>query len=354
MIDTLSTLDAFDIVKNSRQWLKNHPASTETSEKTKQEYARELMRLISKAEEYDAKNIWAAICATQKKTTFQKRKIAARDGCSSLIEQMLRSQDEKQRNKDQDAWLLSVRSLNRITTIAKDLHALLEASKGACPLENPVKKTSKRSMLSSLPYDWREQMLAHLSLTPHKQAFLLAAVTGLRPIEMKLGVTLTLSERHMSIRIDGAKVKENQGQPWRTIRYEIDEGKCHPLVWELYSCLWKSPQDNGEHTISARPVAFTSAVRRAGNRVDKKTSEEITPYCLRHQFASDLKRTLGDEDLISEALGQSVSATRKLYGRARSSSRNPLLPTGIKAAREIRQTHTHVKNLVTSLARKAP
>nr|WP_151201236.1 site-specific integrase [Herbaspirillum sp. B39] len=335
----ISKNEAFDIVRQAREWLKKNSVSGDTSKPTTKFYAAEMTRLISKSPDKNAEQLWAAICDTQKKNTFYLRVAAAKWATSALIERVLSVQDQYQRDSTiaQETWLAKVMEMKSILATATQLRAMISSSNGQCPIKSPAPRSSKRRELSSLPDSWREEMAERLARTPHHLGFLIMAITGCRPKELEAGIKLFVSEHSIRIYIEGAKVKRLQGQPWRELEYRTD-GEMHPLVSSLYKALWTDQAGEREVEIQCGRAALTSAIRRAGKKFDRKNGRDITPYCLRHQFASDLKGQLGDDDLISVALGQSASMTRKFYGRARSSSRTPLSPTNIHAARPVRET----------------
>jgi integrase len=80
--------------------------------------------------------------------------------------------------------------------------------------------------------------------------------------------------------------------------------------------------------------AFSGAVRSAGRRAFPGFSQEITPYSMRHQMASDMKAAdLGDE--ISQALGHSASDTKGSYGSFELGN-GLMAPDHVAAARSIK------------------
>jgi len=59
--------------------------------------------------------------------------------------------------------------------------------------------------------------------------------------------------------------------------------------------------------------AWRKRLTRAGERVGLR---RLSPYSLRHQFASDQKQRGWNDDRLSQALGQASDRTRKHYGHS--------------------------------------
>jgi hypothetical protein len=69
--------------------------------------------------------------------------------------------------------------------------------------------------------------------TPH----LVSAICGCRLRELEKSVNVTFSATELLIRIDrGIKVTASKGQPWRELRYSLDD-HSHPLVSRLIEVL---------------------------------------------------------------------------------------------------------------------
>ena len=83
----------------------------------------------------------------------------------------------------------------------------------------PVKQRrpshSKRRDLRGLPEDWRERLVARMP--KYRSAALTSAVARCRPKELKKGVQLAIVGRMLIATINGAKVTEKAGQPWRRL-----------------------------------------------------------------------------------------------------------------------------------------
>lgn len=167
----------------------------------------------------------------------------------------------------------------------------------------------KRRGLGSLPIDWREQLYA--GAEPQDRVLIaLLAVTGCRPSELAKGVDIRRNAQQLFLGIRGAKVTEENGQPYRVLQINI----AHPWGQRLADCL-SSATENGNYQEDARVVqhrihrtafAWQSAVGITGY--------QISPYSFRHQLASDLKRQGEPADWIAAVLGHRSTRTATCYG----------------------------------------
>lgn len=172
-----------------------------------------------------------------------------------------------------------------------------------------IKKKSKKNALYKLPKKWREQLINYNPNSKYRMAFLTAALTGCRPCELEKGIRVYMSDNHVNFQIEGGKVDENKGQPFRTISYPISSSNelLHELIKEI-------PNPRQAITVSInKAVNFTLEIRRIAKQIWPDHQESITAYCFRHQFASDLKKTHSGEE-VSRALGHATDKTRKRYG----------------------------------------
>lgn len=312
----------------ARQLLSQLPA-TNISIETEQAYRKELSRLIVKTRSPDQPEspdrFWAALCDTSSKRTYYRRVAAVKFGLRIMLERALRSERAD-----------TLRFVIGLSTKVKEAH-------GTCPIESPTRRHSKRQDIRGLPADWRETMLSEMKTTPHHLPFLVLAVVGCRAEELKKGVRVVATRSALTLNIQGAKVKETQGQPTRQVTYEIIDANTHPLVQALHRETWsESIIDEDSREVLIRIVGeksgFSSAIRRAGHRLWPRRRSEITPSCFRHAAASDFKEHLAADE-VSAAIGHCVDATKSRYGQRQMSSGNSgLQPSSVKAERVIRVT----------------
>ena len=304
------------------------------SSKTRQDY-RQLGRTLLQRARYAEGGVAEVMTATQRPTTFYKR-VAALRYClyADLVGQLksLRS-------------ALSARPMDRLQVMAiqaqlqqqRTFLREFDIARQSGPTDERRKRASKRQALRGLPGDWRERLYQRAAKGKYADAILVAALTGCRPEELRQGVHIRRVNNPRSgmgeirFEIDGAKVKAHQGQPHRLIAYGAHDP--HPLLEALRIRL------AGRRELLVcidSPVNFTVEVRRLARSLWPKHKHAITAYCLRHQWAADLKRHAA-ADSVSQGLGHASAKTRRHYGQAnQASSRHALHPIAIEAERSVR------------------
>ncbi|MCE1239903.1 MAG: hypothetical protein LWW83_08315 [Azonexaceae bacterium] len=304
------------------------------SSKTRQDY-RQLGRTLLQRARYAEGGVAEVLTATQRPTTFYKRLAALRYCLYADLVEQLKSLHSA----------LSARPADRLQVMA--IHAQLQQQRTVLrefqvawqrgPAGERRKRASKRQALRGLPADWREQLYQRAAKGKYADAILVAALTGCRPEELRHGVLISWADNppsgmgEIGFEIDGAKVKAHQGQPQRLIVYRADDP--HPLLKALHARL------AGQGELRVRidsPINFTVEIRRLARRLWPKHKHAITAYCLRHQWAADLKRHAA-ADSVSQGLGHASAKTRRHYGQAnQASSRHTLHPIAIEAERSVR------------------
>ncbi len=191
--------------------------------------------------------------------------------------------------------------------------------------------------MRGLPGDWRERLYQRAAKGKYADAILVAALTGCRPEELRHGVLIRrvdnprIGMSEIRFEIDGAKVKAHQGQPQRLIAYGAHDPR--PLLEALRIRL------AGRRELLVcidSPVNFTVEIRRLARHLWPKHKHAITAYCLRHQWAADLKRHAA-ADSVSQGLGHASAKTRRHYGQANQAcSRHALHPAAIEAERSVK------------------
>ena len=304
------------------------------SSKTRQDY-RQLGRTLLQRARYAEGGVAEVMTATRRPTTFYKRLAALRYCLYADLVEQLKSLHSA----------LSARPVDRLQVMAiraqlqqqrASLHEFDIARQSGYTAERQ-KRASKRQALRGLPSDWREQLYQRAAKGKYADAILVAALTGCRPEELRHGVLIRWANNprndmdEIRFEIDGAKVKTYQGQPHRLIAYGAHDP--HPLLEALRARL----AGQGELLVRIdSPVNFTVEVRRLARSLWPKHKHAITAYCLRHQWAADLKRHAA-ADSVSQGLGHASAKTRRHYGQAnQASSRHALHPIAIEAERSVR------------------
>ena len=164
-------------------------------------------------------------------------------------------------------------------------------------------------------------------------------LTGCRPSELVHGIDAWRGKDEVTGKllihfcIRGAKVKDSQGQPQRTISYATNGP--HPLVIVVNELPDTQPVPRVFAQVRST-VNLTLEIRRLAHSLWPKHKQPITAYCFRHQFAADLKAS-GDEDAASRGLGHISARTRRFYGTAGQASKGDRLrPLLIEAQRPVK------------------
>ena len=303
---------AFEIIKQARLMMK----STTTSDKTIRDYERIYYVITNGRTTSPEKKIQDATS----RSTVTKMKSAARFCLEENIKELLAAQAKIQRAEQNQDWIDVVESISEIMKNYKSI-SLMQPKK-------ILPRRSKRQDLKGLPASWQKTLIDEVQ-KKDRTALLVEAVTGCRPTELVAGVKVMVSDTHISITIAGAKVSETSGQPSRTLTYDIATGLVQSLSRRL---------GIGEHIVKVDDARrFSTSIRDAGKRAFPALRRTLTPYCLRHQVASDLKASKLSSDDVSKSLGHCSDKTATRYGHSKL-SKGGIVPVSVTASREVRQS----------------
>lgn len=334
--------ELYATIKNARQWLKSHTPALATPE-TITGYETAAKRLCRA--ENGAEIIALAANTTSPRTWFYRR-AALSWYWTNLVRKLLARQDKLQRKMQERPEDTSIEEeCAKVVQHIPTLMQLVESLPTSCPLTLKKRRRSKRLDLRGLPQDWREQLLNRLP--KYRLQFLTAAVFGCRPAELARGVRVKITQGQLVAIIAGVKVSSVKGQPERTLTFDIS----HPLAQALAQAMGDSGSVVVKLDAPKGPKQFSNAMTAAAHRLWPKLKRSITPYCLRHQSASDWKASGFDPYELASALGHSATATQAYYGYAKS-SRSRLVPKTASATRVPKSTHTDRRKL-ESLSRTA-
>lgn len=235
-------------------------------------------------------------------------------------------------------------AINDIKSAAVDIVALSEIIDNGFKCER-LKRKSKRSALKGLPSNWRELVCSFNVDSKYRLPILVAALTGCRPCELEKGICVRLKMQEpikgfvVEFEIFGAKLSDQKGQEIRRITYTPDQK--NKLLSDFLSSI--DLFENASFEVSVKSAAnFSKEVARIAKSIWPAHKEEISAYCFRHQFASDLKKFYSGND-VSVALGHASSKTRKIYGSASQSRGAPPL-LSVSSSREVRVPTATTKN----------
>ena len=136
------------------------------------------------------------------------------------------------------------------------------------------------------------------------------ACFGVRPAELITGVVLGLDGEGLNLEVQGAKVDNVRGQPFRLLSIDPARNGSSGLAISLL-----------RHEVSAGRclVRLTPADLAAVRRALRTAQKGLSPYAFRHARASDAKASQGPTGAATW-LGHRTDRAQSGYGNARSSS----------------------------------
>lgn len=183
-------------------------------------------------------------------------------------------------------------------------------------------RKSKRNLLSKLPPDWVDQLLAQADEDEmkgrvcYRRELLFLAVTGCRVAELFTGTHAMVDDGLLRIHIVGKKVTDRSGQPWRTLYVAPSSSAAAGLLFEE-ARKWGplSPHASlNERTI--REYVRRLSQRRFGRN-------DLTPIVFRERLFALLKSEGAGRGVVAAALGHISDRSQArygLYGQAKGSS----------------------------------
>lgn len=205
---------------------------------------------------------------------------------------------------------------------------------------------TKNLTLRTLPQDWRSQIWEKIRVnSQYRLPIAVLACSGCRPGELEHGVEVERVVEGIRFTVKGIKTHGGKyGQDERTITIAIESLEAKFLEDVL-------AEGGGPIQVKARARPLKDAIRRISKRVWHKKCKEkekekekesctdhVSPYCYRHQFASDVKAHGMPIEEIAKALGHSVDDTQRLYGHIRRGRGGGNRVIKVTASREVRKT----------------
>ncbi|WP_230947718.1 MULTISPECIES: site-specific integrase [Burkholderia cepacia complex] len=170
---------------------------------------------------------------------------------------------------------------------------------------------TKKPALRLLPPDWRESIWAMASTPEWQQsrpqllpALAVLWVTGCRPAELEQGIELVTGRDSLVVKIMGAKCVDaggrERGQPTRHIGFSVD-ANANPALRFLHTLAGQNAVDGiGKYTIAHNRDYLYNSIVALGRSAFPKLRTRISPYCFRHQVASDLKAATSEREITLE------------------------------------------------------
>lgn len=269
---------------------------------------------------------------TRSASTWFTRRAALMYAFRRGVGQLLAEQDTMQRDikvaeaaghsPSLERWQKTVQKIGRMVA----WHKRLQGEPGP-PVDERRRRHSKRRDLGGLPDGWRERLVARMP--KYRVAVLVSAVAGCRPDELVKGVQLAIEGGMLVVTVAGAKVTAKSGQAWRRLSWPIDSAS--PLVRQLVA----EVEAGAAVAQIASAKAYSGAMRAAGAREWPRRDKTVTPYCLRHAFAADLKAAGMNGGEVSAALGHCSDVTKQYYGVRSQGGAGSVAPQSVKAARAV-------------------
>ncbi|MCD9228644.1 site-specific integrase [Ralstonia pseudosolanacearum] len=211
---------------------------------------------------------------------------------------------------------------------------------------------AKKSALKLLPPTWREDMFSCASQPDWRQsrpqltpALALLWLIGCRPTEIERGVHVSYRNGLILIAVQGAKCNEEPGKE-RGIRaraYKFETRPpldAHPALLTLREYAEQNGQD-GEALVTHKADYLYNSVTALGKAVFPTLRTRVSPYCFRHQIASDLK---ADPDVPLEDaamfMGHLSDYSIGRYGRAAHGKRGSgrVKPLAVRASQPVKHS----------------
>ncbi len=201
--------------------------------------------------------------------------------------------------------------------------------------KQPLRQTSKKKGLSTLPDDWREQYWHKVKDSSYADAIAVLYCTGCRPGELEKGVMVSLDEGgNLRFVIEGIKTHGGKyGQQHRILTEAINSPAARHLVDLLRDGI------NKQLVITSDAKKLSDTMRWHSKALWPKRKYIVSPYSFRHQKSADAKTELPANE-VAMVMGHCNDETQSYYGGTRlAKGSNTVLK--VEASREPRKTKRH-------------
>ncbi len=242
----------------------------------------------------------------------------------------------------------AVTKVLQLCEVAEMLHTVTRANLMLKYDIRGVRARSKRHDLRYLVNDWQRLFIEESAKPPKFEwPIALLALTGLRPWELERGAELQRQGTHVVVKVQGAKVTADTGQPHREMMLRPDA---------LPTGLLAAIDANGPVVVKVNADALrrylyqlsvrlqSQLMRKSARR--RPTRVIVSAYTFRHALADQLRDSGWDSDDIAQALGHCAAETQRQYGRRRRrrggfTPSSSLSMVSASAPREIRHRPVH-------------
>ena len=241
--------------------------------------------------------------------TFRLYKAAVCWFMRQRLRQALAEQDRLQRSGQyDDAWVDKVMVLGQLAVAYRGIkkhQRNQEAVAGSMEFMGESKRLDLPIIKKKFK-DWNKRVLAGSLGGSYVDVIHAMDLFGPRPVELKKGVVVALEPAgEASITIQGAKVDQIRGQPWRKIFFPLVD---LPPEWQ------HRLQEAGSFVVS---ITSTDGLRSALHRISERVLPNVpaaTAYIFRHAVATRLRRQGFSSEEIGAFLGHSAAITQTAYG----------------------------------------
>lgn len=272
-----------------------------------------------------------------KTQSFTAIKSALKWRAVQRVKELLKSQDAVQVTEGRGpAWMAHVHNLHRAISYYIEINALHRAECLDFTGLSSKKGRSKRADLPHLPDGWQDRFLDITAKDDrYNDVGVVLAYCGLRPVELAMGVTVCATDAGIAVHINGGKVRQTAGQPWRSF---VLEPEAMPPAFVQRVC------ENGELTVSAEPDALRAYLGRLSDRVflqgefrapGKHLKQYVlSAYTFRHALVTSLRQEGWETAAIAAVIGESSAATVSYYGTRSRQGAKPGRKTAVRRGSE--------------------
>lgn len=159
---------------------------------------------------------------------------------------------------------------------------------------------AKKPALKALPPDWRETLWRKACEPQWREsrprllpALAVLWLTGCRSAELADGAQVVVRAGHLLIKLKGAKCIDaggrQRGQPTRIIGFASDDDANLALTYLYAMYADHAIEGATQFEIAHDKDYLYNSVVQLGKSAFPKLRTRISPYCFRHQIASDMK-----------------------------------------------------------------
>lgn len=275
--------------------------------------------------------------------TFYAYRAALTWRAKEHLKGLLGAFEAQKNNVGLDAALALLPEIEKTLHELQSIRALTQENCLAWSGQDEKESYSKRNDLRYLDAQWRDRFIHYCERSStYKHASVLLRYCGMRPEELEKGVLVQLRGKRIEVRIEGGKVRDTAGQPWRVIKLHIPRLPAW-FVQDVAMGKIKEVKVNKD-SFRAYLNGLTDRVLHGAVNA-KKRKVMLSAYLFRHEIATDLRDNGWTSTEIAALLGEVVAETAAHYGISRRSRKNPkpklsVIRGSVQTARPVRSRKT--------------